>query len=223
MSRIIRPSAREIIVDRPGEAPITLYPERRWYPIAAQLRPRNTAITTNGFGDLYLALGRARRPWRLGVARLLQPARPVDLVRRDPRRAGRDRLTERPTVPLARRRGPRSAGGSPGARLTRDDPAAAPCGGAADRNRRDRRPGRSSPLSDWPIRRSRRAPGSSARNCVASSARTSRSTSRTPISLTICASCCASAWSPATPISRCWITLWRATGSSSCSTRPSSR
>jgi cytochrome c-type biogenesis protein CcmF len=46
----------EIVVDRPGSAPFTVYPERRWYPIAGS-RTTNTSITTNGFGDLYLALG----------------------------------------------------------------------------------------------------------------------------------------------------------------------
>ena len=46
----------EIVVDRPGSASFTLYPERRWFPIAGS-RTTNTAISTNGFGDLYLALG----------------------------------------------------------------------------------------------------------------------------------------------------------------------
>ncbi len=46
----------EIVVDRPGSAPFTVYPERRWYPLAGS-RTTNTSITTNGFGDLYLALG----------------------------------------------------------------------------------------------------------------------------------------------------------------------
>ena len=46
----------EITVDRPGNAPFTVYPERRWYPIAGSWTS-NTSITTNGFGDLYLALG----------------------------------------------------------------------------------------------------------------------------------------------------------------------
>jgi cytochrome c-type biogenesis protein CcmF len=46
----------EIVVDRPGSAPFTLYPERRWFPIAGS-QTTNTAISTNGFGDLYLALG----------------------------------------------------------------------------------------------------------------------------------------------------------------------
>ena len=44
------------MVDRPGSAPLPLHPERRWYPIAGS-RTTNTAISTNGFGDLYLALG----------------------------------------------------------------------------------------------------------------------------------------------------------------------
>jgi cytochrome c-type biogenesis protein CcmF len=46
----------EITVDRPGNAPFSVYPERRWYPIAGSWTS-NTSITTNGFGDLYLALG----------------------------------------------------------------------------------------------------------------------------------------------------------------------
>ena len=46
----------EIVVDRPGNTPFTVYPERRWYPIAGS-STTNTSITTNGFGDLYLALG----------------------------------------------------------------------------------------------------------------------------------------------------------------------
>ena len=46
----------EIHVDRPGHTPFAVYPERRWYPIAGS-STTNTSITTNGFGDLYLALG----------------------------------------------------------------------------------------------------------------------------------------------------------------------
>ncbi|TMJ57905.1 MAG: heme lyase CcmF/NrfE family subunit [Alphaproteobacteria bacterium] len=46
----------QIVVERPGSAAITLYPERRQYPVARS-QTTNTAITTNGFGDLYLALG----------------------------------------------------------------------------------------------------------------------------------------------------------------------
>jgi cytochrome c-type biogenesis protein CcmF len=46
----------QIVVERPGSTPITLYPERRWYPVARS-QTTNTAIATNGFGDLYLALG----------------------------------------------------------------------------------------------------------------------------------------------------------------------
>jgi cytochrome c-type biogenesis protein CcmF len=46
----------QIIVERQGNAPMTMYPERRWYPVA-QSQTTNTAIATNGFGDLYLALG----------------------------------------------------------------------------------------------------------------------------------------------------------------------
>jgi cytochrome c-type biogenesis protein CcmF len=46
----------QIVVERPGAAPATMYPERRWYPVAGS-QTTNTAIATNGFGDLYLALG----------------------------------------------------------------------------------------------------------------------------------------------------------------------
>jgi cytochrome c-type biogenesis protein CcmF len=46
----------EIVVDRPGSTPFTVHPERRWYPIAGSMTT-NTSISTNGFGDLYLALG----------------------------------------------------------------------------------------------------------------------------------------------------------------------
>src|SRR5215831_3476306 len=46
----------QIAVERTGAPPITMYPERRWYPVA-QSQTTNTAIATNGFGDLYLALG----------------------------------------------------------------------------------------------------------------------------------------------------------------------
>jgi cytochrome c-type biogenesis protein CcmF len=46
----------QILVERPGAAAMTLYPERRWYPVARS-QTTNTAIATNGFGDLYLALG----------------------------------------------------------------------------------------------------------------------------------------------------------------------
>jgi len=46
----------QIVVERPGAAPMTLYPERRWYSVARS-QTTNTAIATNGFGDLYLALG----------------------------------------------------------------------------------------------------------------------------------------------------------------------
>ncbi len=48
----------QILVEQPGRAEMTLYPERRWYPVA-QSQTNNTAIATNGFGDLYLALGDA--------------------------------------------------------------------------------------------------------------------------------------------------------------------
>jgi cytochrome c-type biogenesis protein CcmF len=51
-----RAERAQIIVERPGSAPLTLYPERRWYPVARS-QTTNTAIATNGFGDLYLALG----------------------------------------------------------------------------------------------------------------------------------------------------------------------
>jgi cytochrome c-type biogenesis protein CcmF len=46
----------QIAVESRGRAPITMHPERRWYPVA-QSQTTNTAIATNGFGDLYLALG----------------------------------------------------------------------------------------------------------------------------------------------------------------------
>jgi cytochrome c-type biogenesis protein CcmF len=46
----------QIVVERSGSAPLHLYPERRWYPVARS-QTTNTAIVTNGFGDLYLALG----------------------------------------------------------------------------------------------------------------------------------------------------------------------
>jgi cytochrome c-type biogenesis protein CcmF len=46
----------QIVVDHPGAMPTTMYPERRWYPVARS-QTTNTAIATNGFGDLYLALG----------------------------------------------------------------------------------------------------------------------------------------------------------------------
>ncbi len=46
----------QIVVERPGGASMTLYPERRWYPVARS-QTTNTAIATNGLGDLYLALG----------------------------------------------------------------------------------------------------------------------------------------------------------------------
>ena len=45
-----------ILVERPGAAAMALYPERRWYPVARS-QTTNTAIATNGLGDLYLALG----------------------------------------------------------------------------------------------------------------------------------------------------------------------
>ena len=93
----------QIVVERPGSAPMTLYPERRWYPVAAQPdhqhRDRHKRLWRSLSGAR-----RSRRPRRLGVARLLQPARPVDLVWRDPRRPGRGGLAERPPVALARRR-----------------------------------------------------------------------------------------------------------------------
>ncbi|HTV46057.1 MAG TPA: heme lyase CcmF/NrfE family subunit [Stellaceae bacterium] len=46
----------EIVVERPGDTSFTVYPERRWYPLA-QTWTSHVSITTNGFGDLYLALG----------------------------------------------------------------------------------------------------------------------------------------------------------------------
>ncbi len=51
-----RAQRAEIVVERPGAAPIVLHPERRWYPVAGS-RTTNTAISTSGFADLYLALG----------------------------------------------------------------------------------------------------------------------------------------------------------------------
>jgi len=51
-----RAQRAQIVVEQSGSAPMTLYPERRWYPVARS-QTTNTAITTNGFGDLYLALG----------------------------------------------------------------------------------------------------------------------------------------------------------------------
>ncbi len=45
-----------IVVERPGHAPLHVFPERRYYPIAGS-STTNTSITTNGLGDLYLALG----------------------------------------------------------------------------------------------------------------------------------------------------------------------
>jgi cytochrome c-type biogenesis protein CcmF len=53
-----RAQRAQIVVEQPGKAAMTLYPERRWYPVA-QSQTSNTAIATNGFGDLYLALGDA--------------------------------------------------------------------------------------------------------------------------------------------------------------------
>jgi cytochrome c-type biogenesis protein CcmF len=46
----------EIVVERPGHAPFVLHPERRTFPLA-QTTTARTAIHTNGFADLYLALG----------------------------------------------------------------------------------------------------------------------------------------------------------------------
>jgi cytochrome c-type biogenesis protein CcmF len=46
----------QIVVERQGATATTLYPERRQYPVARS-QTTNTAIATNGFGDLYLALG----------------------------------------------------------------------------------------------------------------------------------------------------------------------
>src|SRR5882724_6177675 len=46
----------QIVVERPGGAALTLYPERRQYPVARS-QTTNTAIATNGFGDLYLPRG----------------------------------------------------------------------------------------------------------------------------------------------------------------------
>src|SRR5204862_7752495 len=44
------------VVERPDSTAITLYPERRQYPVARS-QTTNTAIATNGLGDLYLAVG----------------------------------------------------------------------------------------------------------------------------------------------------------------------
>jgi cytochrome c-type biogenesis protein CcmF len=46
----------EIVVDRPGRTPFRLYPERRFFPLAQSTTAR-TSIASNGFADLYLALG----------------------------------------------------------------------------------------------------------------------------------------------------------------------
>jgi cytochrome c-type biogenesis protein CcmF len=46
----------EIVVDPPRGAPFVLHPERRTFPLA-QTTTARTAIHTNGFADLYLALG----------------------------------------------------------------------------------------------------------------------------------------------------------------------
>ncbi len=46
----------DIVVARPGGAPYTLHPERRFFPLA-QSTTAHTAIATTGFADLYLALG----------------------------------------------------------------------------------------------------------------------------------------------------------------------
>ncbi len=55
--------------------------------------------------------GRSGRERRLGGARLLQPARPVDLARRDPRRTRRAGFVERPAAAAAPAGGPRRGGG----------------------------------------------------------------------------------------------------------------
>ena len=213
----------QIVVDRPGSAAMTLYPERRWYPVARS-QTTNTAIATNGFGDLYLALGdpdgqggwvlRAYYnplvPWIWFGAILAALGGLVSLSDR--------RLRMR--LPAARA----SAAIAAALGQIPDDPATAvsrhvlliAIGGPSVLTR-------SNPPSGSPIRRSRRAPAPSARSCAASFVRTSRSTNQTPISPTICVCCCASAWSPATPISRSSTTSWRDTGSSCCSTRPSHR
>jgi cytochrome c-type biogenesis protein CcmF len=46
----------DIRVEPSSGASFTVHPERRFYPIAGS-STTNTSITTNGFGDLYLALG----------------------------------------------------------------------------------------------------------------------------------------------------------------------
>jgi cytochrome c-type biogenesis protein CcmF len=51
-----RAERAEILVERPGIRSFVLHPERRWYPVAGS-RTTNTAISTTGLADLYLALG----------------------------------------------------------------------------------------------------------------------------------------------------------------------
>ena len=60
--------ARRIVVDRPGSAPLTVYPERRWYPIAGSSDDQYL----DHHQRLWRSLSGARRPGRqgrLGVAR----------------------------------------------------------------------------------------------------------------------------------------------------------
>ena len=75
---------------------------------------------------------------------------------------------------------------------------------------------RSSPARCLPIRRWKLVPGLCPPNCAAWSARTSRSTIPTPNSPMTCACWCASGCRRATRTSRCSISSWRATASSSC-------
>jgi cytochrome c-type biogenesis protein CcmF len=51
-----REQRARIEAERPNGETFTLYPERRWFPIA-QTSTVHTAIATNGLADLYLALG----------------------------------------------------------------------------------------------------------------------------------------------------------------------
>ena len=112
MSRITTPSAPQIVVERPGEAPLTLYPERRWYPVAGS-QTTNTSITTNGFGDLYLALGESDGKGGWVLRAYYNPLVPwVWFGAILAALGGLVSLSDR-RFTLARRRGPRSAGGSP--------------------------------------------------------------------------------------------------------------
>jgi len=211
----------QIVVERRGAAAMTLYPERRWYPVARS-QTTNTAIATNGFGDLYLALGDPDGQGGWVLRAYYNPLVPWIWF-------GAILAALGGLVSLSDRRLARAPAGGPGPGSRRRPISghlmicrllltAVLLTGLAGPSVRA-----VEPRSGSPIRRSKRAPVRSARNCAASSARTSRSTSRTPISLMICACCCGSAWSQATVIRRSSITSRRATGSSFCSTRPSHR